>query len=454
MFGSLYEILDGIDYYVSSREERLAVRNVKMLQLFSIILGMIGTTFLIVRYAQIPGTLPEPCFLFLYAFLLVVYIEYRFLRQKKELSFKVTRFAVILHYVVFVAIFSLIEIQVINVPEHLIVLPIILILLPAVYTDYFSVVAFSEVLMIIEYFVIYFLYTGHSASWMQVFAGITFVFLSLCVELVYASNQASSASEEKILKDKSSTDLLTGLKNKVSFEEESRKALSARISGAFYILLILDFDNFKHVNDKYGHQTGDEALKGFAALLVREFRTKDIIGRVGGDEFMVLVRDLPPNGIELIENRCKNILHELKIMKINDARGFSCSIGMIADRMGLSFDAMYHLADDALYEAKARGKARYASWKSGEAVKTKTNLVYILTKDVNKREKIIKELDENENQILFSDSTTEALNEISLYQKHINTLYLDMGIGDITADELEDYMASRSVFSKIEVKKI
>ena len=97
MIGNLYEILDGIDYYVSSREERLAMRNVKMLQLFSVILGIICTSFLIVRYAQNPGTLPEPCFLLLYAFLLVVYIEYRFLLKKRELPFKTSRIAVLLH---------------------------------------------------------------------------------------------------------------------------------------------------------------------------------------------------------------------------------------------------------------------------------------------------------------------------------------------------------------------
>ncbi len=120
---------------------------------------------------------------------------------------------------------------------------------------------------------------------------------------------------------------------------------------------MIDFDNFKTVNDNYGHQTGDEALKNFASILRGYFHPTDIIGRVGGDEFMILVMGEMPRGF--IEDRCRAILHELKISRIGGAAGFSCSIGICEDTRAHTFEEMYNIADGALYEAKENGKAQY-----------------------------------------------------------------------------------------------
>ena len=158
--------------------------------------------------------------------------------------------------------------------------------------------------------------------------------------------------------DKSEHDLLTGLYNKISFEQAVEAGIKeCHVSKEVAILWILDFDNFKHVNDDYGHQVGDEALKGFARILKRAFKRKDIIGRVGGDEFMVLMKE-KPQSVARIDEIAKGILWKLDSLKIQSATHFSCSIGIGIDFKGAyNFDQLYQCADQALYQAKQNGKA-------------------------------------------------------------------------------------------------
>ena len=166
--------------------------------------------------------------------------------------------------------------------------------------------------------------------------------------------------------NKSKHDLLTGLFNKRSFEDEVKTALKNKKPDDVSVLLILDFDNFKHVNDNYGHQIGDEVLKAFALILGRAFRTKDIIGRVGGDEFMVFMPNLSADFVKRADEISTEILHELAILKVGTAQHFSCSIGIGTDAGNYDFNKLYKLADKALYESKERGKACYVRYSSDE----------------------------------------------------------------------------------------
>ena len=164
--------------------------------------------------------------------------------------------------------------------------------------------------------------------------------------------------------DKSKKDLLTGLLNKRSFEEEVEKTIKNREENEVSVLLIFDFDNFKHINDNYGHQTGDDVLKAFGLILVRAFRTKDIIGRIGGDEFMVFMPGMSESSLYRADEISQEILHELANLKVGSAEHFSCSIGIGTDSTDYDFKRLYKLADKALYESKNRGKACYVRYSS------------------------------------------------------------------------------------------
>ena len=96
------------------------------------------------------------------------------------------------------------------------------------------------------------------------------------------------------LEQRAATDVKTGLLNAASWHEKAERALrSAQRHGGAAGLLILDLDHFKAVNDTYGHLAGDDVLVAVAATLRAEVRERDVVGRFGGEEFVVLVRDLP-----------------------------------------------------------------------------------------------------------------------------------------------------------------
>ena len=191
-----------------------------------------------------------------------------------------------------------------------------------------------------------------------VILGVVFVFIRWYV--------ARFSEEFYDATNRSKHDLLTGLFNKRSFEEEAKAAIANKKPTEVSVLMIFDFDNFKYVNDHYGHQIGDEVLKAFGMILERAFRTTDIIGRVGGDEFMVYMPGMSGFFLERADEISQEILRALAVLKVGEAEHFSCSIGIATDAGNYDFKKLYLLADKALYESKERGKACYVRFSSAE----------------------------------------------------------------------------------------
>ena len=191
--------------------------------------------------------------------------------------------------------------------------------------------------------------------------------ITLLVALIFIRWCVNHFSQEfYAVSNKSKHDLLTGLYNKRSFEEEVQKTIDSKNPQEVSVLLIFDFDNFKKINDTYGHAAGDEVLKAFAAVLARAFRTHDLIGRIGGDEFMVFMPGMLPEHLKRSDEISQEILNELAEMQVGDAKHFSCSIGIGTDSSGYNFKKLYLLADKALYQSKKNGKACYVRYSSDD----------------------------------------------------------------------------------------
>ena len=190
--------------------------------------------------------------------------------------------------------------------------------------------------------------------------GIAFVFIKWYVSRFSTEFETASS--------KSKHDLLTGLYNKRSFEEEVQKTIDSQKPEDVSVLLIFDFDNFKTINDTYGHAIGDEVLKAFGSVLVRAFRTHDIIGRIGGDEFMVFMPQMSAEHLKRPDEISQEILNELAASEVGPAKHFSCSIGIGTDSKGYNFQTLYKLADKALYQSKENGKACYVRYSSDEVI--------------------------------------------------------------------------------------
>ena len=132
---------------------------------------------------------------------------------------------------------------------------------------------------------------------------------------------------------------------------------------AFHAFLILDMDCFKQINDVYGHAVGDIVLKKFGRLLKNIFRSEDIVGRIGGDEFVVLMKNVKSKETatikaeELLNAAKKTNFEELKEKNISISIGISLS-----PKDGDCYMDLYKRADQALYQAKRSGKSRVCNY--------------------------------------------------------------------------------------------
>lgn len=159
--------------------------------------------------------------------------------------------------------------------------------------------------------------------------------------------RARSARYEEAAKK----DLLTGLYNKVSAERAIHQVLCGKKDVAS-TLIVLDLDDFKQVNDTYGHQAGDVVLRETAAQLQTMFRSTDIVGRWGGDEFIVLAVGM--NESEHLHHKLAHMLScEGFTYPVTKSVGAACYPSHARD-----WPTLCRLADQALYEAK-RSKSRY-----------------------------------------------------------------------------------------------
>ena len=142
-------------------------------------------------------------------------------------------------------------------------------------------------------------------------------------------------------------DNFTGLYSKKRFEELCTSVLASR-EDSKCVMMIIDLDYFKSVNDNHGHMAGDEVLLSFSQHLSSVVRKKDIVARFGGDEFVLLLLDV--TGIDIGKQKAGEILR----LHDNDY-GVTKSIGMsLFPDMGRSYDELFRKADKALYQAKQK----------------------------------------------------------------------------------------------------
>ena len=163
------------------------------------------------------------------------------------------------------------------------------------------------------------------------------------------------------LEFEASTDALTGVANRRHFYDVAEKSFaSAQRDHTPLTLLVLDFDHFKRINDTFGHQAGDHVLLGVAQRLASGIRPGDFIGRVGGEEFAILLPDTDLVIARYVANHLRTALADMSFgLPGDDDVSISVSMGGTAVRaMDPNFDACYARADAALYRAKAAGRNR------------------------------------------------------------------------------------------------
>lgn len=158
------------------------------------------------------------------------------------------------------------------------------------------------------------------------------------------------------------SDVLTGIYNRRGFEDSAERAIrNAQRQRQPLAVVVADIDNFKTINDRHGHDAGDRALCHFASRLERLVRRGDLVGRIGGEEFaLLLVNTRARNAVEVVER----IRRDIAAMPVDGAAGVSmtASFGVTDLRPGdISLAALLSRADRALYRSKVDGRDRVTS---------------------------------------------------------------------------------------------
>ncbi|MBO9533743.1 MAG: GGDEF domain-containing protein [Solirubrobacteraceae bacterium] len=203
-----------------------------------------------------------------------------------------------------------------------------------------------------------------------------FLLFTVATTVVVATVRALSENLHRLirtLRTSSATDPLTGLLNRRSFDRRFAAAvIDAGRTGLPLSVMLLDLDHFKQVNDEHGHAVGDLALVRFAELLLSQSRASDLVARVGGEEFAVV---LPGAGVDQALRRAEQFAHAWRVDRSVEGLALTVSIGVA----GLEVDAdttstLLMRADAAVYRAKAEGRDRVVLSAAAGELRTATRI--------------------------------------------------------------------------------
>lgn len=176
--------------------------------------------------------------------------------------------------------------------------------------------------------------------------------------LFVLSESLRRALEYEVLFEAARRDVLTGLANRRVFDERiTAKMDTARRSGRPLTMASLDLDRFKQINDNLGHQRGDEVLRQVARLMAEMVRSTDLLVRIGGDEFLLVMDDTDQKSARVLAERLCQAIDQLEIWADSETK-LGVSIGLAQWQKDEGLEAWMERVDDILYHAKANGRSQ------------------------------------------------------------------------------------------------
>jgi len=302
--------------------------------------------------------------------------------------------------------------------------PLVIALFPMVYIDKMYKYGCEELIAIIIYAIIAYFYKEpelYTRELYMLVAAYVMSMLSAHIILVMRSREGLAMIE---LKQLSSLDKLTHVLNKDALMQRMEYQYMQKKPEEACAMIMVDIDNFKEVNDNLGHDAGDRLLERVGHLLIDNFRAYDIIGRYGGDEFVVLMPKM--NDMTILEMRCRTLQMFMTDINLGNGQPFTASIGAIIDDGNHTCNEIFRMADDALYKSKLSGKSKCTAWKiSNFEYPSKPVVIALTDGGINKIFGIVEDTTKRF-EIVKTHNEDEALRCISQYHEKLQLVVVDM----------------------------
>ena len=205
-------------------------------------------------------------------------------------------------------------------------------------------------------------------SWMQVSRLKTddnFIYIYVTDITKLKKTESELRDALRYVKKLAATDSLTGISNRRHFLETAESEFQRSVSyGHPLSILALDIDHFKSINDNYGHQAGDQVLEAITLCCQKLLRESDVFGRLGGEEFSILLPDTSQVAAKITAQRILKAVAALEVNYQDQIIRFTTSIGITELSKNCdNLEVLMNQSDEALYEAKHKGRNRMEIWR-------------------------------------------------------------------------------------------
>ena len=327
-------------------------------------------------------------------------------------------------------------------------LPVAVIALPMLFIDRTYKYCFEEAVVLAILLIFSYFSKPKDAFIRDVYISICAYVISFISARIILEMRARETLSMKEVTRLSALDRLTHVLNKNALFEHMDCYFDKKNPEEYCAMCIIDLDDFKLVNDNLGHNVGDVLLERVGQLLIENFRAYDIVGRYGGDEFVVLMPRMSDQNI--LHSRCKALQMFISDINIGGDRGVTASIGAVICNGIVKRESVFAVADDALYKSKIIGKNCCTTWTMEDDFIDRDSLL-IMSKE--KHEAVDRLFaDEGERfHVIHSSNDDEAILTVSQYRNQIKIIMIELDIDEGLGVFAIKYFKRRESFAGIPV---